>query len=265
MTAPQNKPTPISAYMITFNNERTVEKALQSLKWADEIIVVDSHSTDNTPAIVRGYADTFIQRDWPGFRNQYRYAAEQCKYEWAVFLDADEEIPPELATEIQASLSENNELPRESQQSGYLIPRRTWYLDRWIRHGSWASDREIRLYNRNRGDWVGGLHAAIKVQGSVSTLQNPCLHYTYEDMSDHLNTVNRYSTTAAHDMREAGKHFSYFKAVTSPPWRFFRDYLLKQGFRDGFPGLVIAVVSMFYVFLKHAKLKEIELAAKQDQ
>ena len=263
MTQQTDNPVPVSAYMITFNNERTVEQALQSLIWVDEIVVVDSNSTDATPEIAGRYAHKFIQRDWPGFRDQYRCAASQCSHDWAVFLDADEVIPPRLISEIRDKLRNNLDLPDYEQTTGFYIPRRTWYLGRWIRHGGWVPDREIRLYQRTKGTWEGGLHAAIQCQGKTALLNTPCLHYTYADISDHLQTIDKYSTTAAEDMHEEGKQFSLFKTLTRPPWRFFRDYVLKRGFLDGFAGLVIATATMFYVFTKNAKLKEIEHAAKR--
>ena len=254
---PKN-PAPISAYMITFNNERTVEQALQSLSWTDEIIVVDSFSTDATPEIAKQYATTFEQREWPGFRDQYRYAASLCQHEWAVFLDADEVIPPKLITEIRETLRSNLEKSADSQIDAYYIPRRTWYLGRWIQHGGWGHDQELRLYKRNQGNWEGGLHACIRTKGPEASLKNHCLHYTYANVSDHLQTIDRYSTTAASDMRDEGRKFSLLKTLTAPHWRFFRDYILKRGFLDGFPGLVIASTTMFYVFIKHAKLKELQ-------
>ena len=263
MSKNKDNPVPVSAYMITFNNERTVEQALQSLAWADEIVVVDSFSTDGTPEIAKRYAHKFEQRDWPGFREQYRYAAGLCSNRWAVFLDADEVIPPNLVTEIRVVLRKNLDQPEEEQTAAFYIPRRTWYLGRWIRHGGWVPDREIRLYNRDRGDWEGGLHAAIQTENGAEYLKTPCLHYTYANISDHLQTIDKYSTTAAQDMLADGKTFSYFKTLTRPPSRFARDYFLKLGFLDGFAGLVIAIATGFYVFIKNAKLKELERVRKK--
>ena len=246
----------VSAYMITFNNARTVERALLSLAWVDEIVVVDSFSTDATAAIARKYAHRFEQRRWPGFRDQYQYAADGCRHEWALFVDADEEISPALATEIGAELAANRSRPAATQMHGYHAHRLTWYLGRWIRHGGWLPDHEIRLYRRDRGRWAGALHAKLEVDGPVRHLRHLYHHYTYADISDQLQTIDRYSGTAAGDMRDGGKQFSLLHLIGNPLARFFRDYILKRGFLDGMPGFIVAVNTMFYVFVKHAKLWE---------
>lgn len=242
--------------MLTFNNARTVERALQSLAWVDEIVVVDSFSTDATPGIVEKYAHRFEQRTWPGFRDQYQYAADLCRHDWALFVDADEEISPALTAEIQAELAANRPRPAAAQIQGYHAHRLTWYLGRWIRHGGWLPDHEIRLYRRDRGHWAGDLHAKLEVDGPVRHLHHLYYHYTYADISDQLQTIDRYSGTAADDMCNGGKQFSLLHLIGNPLARFFRDYILKRGFLDGMPGFVVAVNTMFYVFVKHAKLWE---------
>jgi len=247
---------PVSAYMITFNNERTVERALQSLSWVDEIVVVDSFSTDATPAIAAKYAVRFEQRAWPGFRDQYQYAADLCSHEWALFVDADEEVPAELAAEIRAELAANRQRPDSDRILGYHAHRLTWYLGRWIRHGGWLPDHEIRLYRRDRGRWAGDLHAKLEVDGRVRHLQHRYCHYTYADIGDQLQTIDRYSAAAALDMHNAGRRFSILHLLGNPLARFVRDYFLKRGFLDGMPGFVVAINTMFYVFVKHAKLWE---------
>jgi len=248
---------PISVYMITFNNARTVERALQSVKdWADEIVVVDSFSTDDTPEIVRRYTSRFEQRPWPGFRDQYQYASEQCRNDWVLFIDADEEISPALAREIREELARNEERSESEKVRGYECHRRTYFLGRWILHGGWVPDHEIRLYNRRFGRWAGDLHAKVHVDGRVAFLRNFYYHYTYKDIADQIDTINRYSSTAAEDMERAGRRFSLLHLLFRPPARFVRDYILKGGFLDGLPGFIIAVNTMFHVFAKHAKLWE---------
>ncbi len=255
-----NSPTtvPVSVYMLTFNNARTVERALRSLAWADEIVVVDSHSTDATREIAGRHTSRIIERDWPGFRDQYQFAADQCRNDWALFVDADEEFPPALVDEMRAELAANQERPETERVFGYECHRRTWYLGRWIMHGGWVPDHEIRLYDRRRGSWQGGLHAKIHINGKTAFFRNFCRHYTYADIADQLRTIDRYSATAAKDMLEAGKRFSWLHLLGNPLWRFCRDYFLKRGFLDGFPGLVVAVNTAFYVFIKHARLWELQ-------
>jgi len=247
---------PVSVYMITFNNARTVEKALRSVAWADEIVVVDSFSTDGTLEIIQALATRVIQRPWPGFRDQYQFAADACTREWAVFIDADEAISPELAAEIRDELQRNCKRPEAEQVQGYYGHRRTWYLDRWIMHGGWVPDYEIRLYRRAAGQWLGDLHAKIHINGRVAHLRHFYHHDTYADITDQIRKINDYSSTAAGDMDRAVKRFSLFHMCGNAVCRFCRDYLLKSGWRDGMPGFILAINTMFYVFAKHAKLWE---------
>ena len=254
----------LSVYMITFNNERTLEKSLKSLTWADEIVVVDSFSTDATMEIAGRYATKIEQRAWPGFRDQYQYAADACSHEWLMFVDADEVIPEELATEIQAELKANAEKPEAEQIAAWSCQRRTWYLDRWVEHGAWVPDRELRVYHRDRARWKGGLHAKLHAEGETAEFKGVYRHYTYADISDHLKTIDKYSTTAVDDMREAGKRFNLPKLLLNPFWRFFKEFILKRGFLDGFPGFVIAVNSGYYAFIKQVKLWEAQHGKTDD-
>jgi len=250
----------ISVYMITFNNERTVQRALESVRWADEIVVVDSFSTDGTVDICGKFTDRVFQRAWPGHRDQYQYAADLTIHPWIMFVDADEEVPPELAKEIRTVTGgERNDL------DGFIVHRRTFYLGRWIRYGGWYPDYEIRLYRREKGKWEGGLHAKIAVDGKVGSLKNRYLHYTYRDISDQIQTIDKYSRIAAMDMLQEGGRFSLFRLLFHPPFRFIKEYFYKRGFLDGLPGLVIVVSTMFYVFIKHAKLWEMLKVSKEDE
>jgi glycosyltransferase involved in cell wall biosynthesis len=246
--------TGVSACMITFNNARTVEKALKSVaSWASEVIVVDSLSTDGTYEIVKRYATTCEQRPWPGFRDQYNYCVSRAANEWVVFLDADEEISPELASEMLQRIRDDN-----GACNGYIAHRRNYYLGRWIMHGGWVPDCEVRLFRKSRGAFAGGLHAKVEVEGKVGELKHYYHHYNYRDIADQIDTINRYSKTAAQDMQREGRRFSYLDLLLRPPLRFIKEYLFKRGFLDGMPGLVIAVSTMYYVFVKYARLWELE-------
>lgn len=245
--------TAISVCMITFNNERTVAQALESVcSWADEVIVVDSFSEDATPEIVQRHTDNFEQRPWPGFCDQYNYCISKARNDWVVFIDADEVIPPELARAMQRSPEED-----AGRYDGYIAHRRTFYLGRWIMHGGWVPDREVRLFHKDRGGFSGGLHANVKVQGRVGELPYFYHHYNYRDIADQIATINRYSDNAARDMKEAGRRFSWIDLLFRPPFRFFKEYVIKQGYKDGMAGLVIAVSTMYYVFIKYAKFWEL--------
>lgn len=186
-----------------------------------------------------------------GHRDQYQYAADLTTQAWIMFVDADEEIPPELAEEIRTALD-----GKGKELDGYFVYRRTYYLGRWIRYGGWYPDGELRLYRREKGRWEGGLHAKLAVAGEIGTLKNQYLHYTYRDISDQIQTIDRYSKTAAMDMVDRSNPFRLVHLLFSPPFRFFKDYFLKLGFLDGIPGLIIAVSTAYYTFVKHAKLWE---------
>ena len=248
----------VSVYILTFNNRRTIERCLKSLDWADELVVVDSGSTDGTYEICQRHTDKLYRREFQGHRDQYQYAADLTTRQWIMFVDADEEVPPELVEEIGGMLKS-----RAEDVDGFFVCRRTCYLGKWIRYGGWYPDGEIRLYRRDKGRWEGGLHAKIVVGGKVSVLKNKYLHYTYRDISDQIQTIDRYSNIAAQDMAESGKKFSLLKLLFHPPFRFIKEYLFKSGFRDGLPGLIIVVSTMFYVFIKYAKLWEISISKKE--
>ncbi len=241
----------VSVYVLTFNNERTIERCLTSLQWADELVIVDSYSTDRTVEICRRFTSRLSQRKWTNHQDQYQYAADKTANRWVMFVDADEEVPPELAREIREELKASN-----GQWDGYIAHRRTYYLGRWIKYGGWYPDYEIRLYDRNRGRWEGGLHAKVRLQGRVKTLKNRYYHYTYRDISDQIKTIDKYSQVAVDDMLQEGKGFNVVHMVLNPPFRFIKEYVFKRGFLDGIPGLIIAVSTFYYTFIKHAKAWE---------
>jgi glycosyltransferase involved in cell wall biosynthesis len=243
---------PVSVYVLTYNNSRTIERCLKSLAWAEELVVVDSFSTDGTYEICQRYTDKVYRKEWKGHRDQYQYASDLTTCEWIMFVDADEEVPSGLADEIKGELNGG-----VKDLDGFFAYRRTYYLGRWIRYGGWYPDGEIRLYRRGKGRWEGGLHAKIVVEGHVGSLKNHYLHYTYRDISDQIQTVDKYSRIAAEDLAQAGEKLSLFKLLFHPLFRFIKEYIFKSGFRDGLPGLIIIVTTMFYVFIKYAKLWEI--------
>ncbi len=250
---------PISVYVLTFNNRRTIERCLKSLWWAEELVVVDSGSTDGTYEICQKYTDRLYRRPFQGHRDQYQYAANLTTRPWVMFVDADEEIPPALAEEIGEALKNG-----AKGVDGFFVYRQTYYLGRWIQYGGWYPDGEIRLYRREKGRWEGGLHAKVVVDGKIDLLKEKYLHYTYRDISDQIQTIDKYSRMAAEDMVRNGERFSLFKLLFHPPFRFIKEYLLKMGFRDGLPGLIIIVSTMFYVFIKYAKLWEIQKVKRED-
>lgn len=250
---------PVSVYVLAGNNRRTIEACLRSLGWVQELVIVDSFSTDGTFEICKRFTDNLYRREWGGYREQYQFAADQTTLAWIMFVDADEEVPPELAEEIRSELK-----TRAKDFDGYIAHRRTYYLGRWIRHGGWYPDFEVRLYRRDKGKWEGGLHAKVVVSGRVTSLKHRYLHYTYRDISDQIQTIDRYSQAAAEDLLRSGKAFSAFKLLFHPPFRFVKEYIFRGGFLDGIPGLVIIVSTMFYVFMKYAKFWELTRVKKEN-
>jgi hypothetical protein len=175
-----------------------------------------------------------------------------------MFVDADEEIPPELVEEIRGEINR-----KANDTDGYFVYRRTYYLGRWIRYGGWYPDGEIRLYRRNKGRWEGGLHAKLVVDGKIGVLKNQYHHYTYGNISDQIQTIDRYSKVAAQDLLESGKRFSLFKLLFHPPFRFLKEYFFRRGFLDGIPGLIIAVSTSYFTFIKYAKFWEWHITSEK--
>jgi len=251
MTAPPR--ATLAACIIAFNEEDRIGGCLDSVAWADEIIVVDSGSTDRTAAIAREKGARVIVRDWPGYVAQKNFALGQAAADWALSVDADERVTAELAAAIRGLLA----APGEGV-AGASVPRRTWYLDRWIRHGGWYPDRRVRLVRRGRGRWEGGhVHECLVAEGAVRALEGDLLHLTYRGLADQLRTIDRYTTEAARGLAERGARGALGGMIVNPPLKFLKMYLLKAGFLDGLPGFISAVMGGYYVFLKYAKLWEL--------
>jgi glycosyltransferase involved in cell wall biosynthesis len=248
-----NTKIPLSVYMITLNNGPTIERALQSVAgWADEVIVIDSHSTDGAIGIIEKYTDGLFQYDTTSQREKYQYAQDKCKNRWVLFIDADEWLTTEFKEEVEKVISSG------SASDGYIAHRRNIYLGREIKYGGWYPDREIRLYRKDKGSWQGGIHAKVQVDGKIGTLKNYYMHTPYTDTAHQIRTIDRYATAFAEDLLQSQRRFHLFNMLMRPPFRFFRDYILKKGFLDGIPGLIIAASTMYYVFMKQAKLWEME-------
>jgi glycosyltransferase involved in cell wall biosynthesis len=243
---------PVTATVITFNEAANIEAALASLSWADEIIVVDSQSTDRTTEIARKFTDKVIVRPWPGYIAQKNFAAEQASHDWIFSLDADERVTPELASEIMTVVANG---PRAA---GYRVPRVTFHLGRWMRTTDWYPDYQLRLYDRRRARWSGKyVHESVKADGTVGDLRAELQHFAYRDLAHHLQTMDRYTTLAAKQMFEEGRRAGLVDLLIHPPAAFFRNYVLRGGFRDGVPGLIVSAMNARYVGLKFAKLWEL--------
>ena len=249
----------ITATVITFNEEHNIAAALESLSWADEIIVVDSESADRTVEIAREFTDRVFVRAWPGYSAQKNFAAEQAVNDWILSLDADERISEDLANQI-ARLKDRG----EPKAAAFEMPRLTRYLGRWIKHSGWRPDYKLRLYHRKRARWRGDyVHETLEVDGESERLSGDILHYTVRSASEHHTRMDRYTSLAASQSFAQGKHASLFSLLVSPTAVFLRSYILKLGFLDGAPGLAIARFAAHYEFLKNLKLWE--MRTKRDE
>jgi (heptosyl)LPS beta-1,4-glucosyltransferase len=242
----------LTVTVITRNEAANLAAALESVRWADEILVVDSESTDETVAIARGFTDRVVVRPWPGYVAQKNYAAEQARHDWILSLDADERVSAPLAAEIRALLT------GVPAAAGYRLPRVTFHLGRWIRSTDWYPDYQLRLYHRQQAEWTGGdVHESVKAHGAVERLSGELQHFPYRDVADHLQTMDRYTTLAARQMFADGRRAGWFDILVHPRLAFFRNYILRGGIRDGMPGLIISAMNAYYVGLKFAKLWEL--------
>ena len=264
----------ISAVLITLNEERRLARALESLSFADEILVLDSGSTDRTREIAEAHGARFISHPWEGYARQKNFAAEQAKFDWILSLDADEVVTPELAAELREIKAQGAPGPLgPDAAAGFRMPRLAWYRGRWIRHSGWYPDHKLRLYDRRSARWVGDyVHERVEVEGGmdakidskVRTLRGDLQHFTCDSLDDHFRTVDRYTTLAAQEAYAHSKSRSKSNGwvlpralamtLAGPPWKFFETYFFRQGFRDGFAGLVIAWMAGYYVHQKYAKL-----------
>lgn len=243
----------ISAIIITKNEESNIERCLRSLSFAEDILVVDSGSQDKTCQIAEKMGARVLHREWSGFGPQKRWATEQAKYDWVISLDADEEVSPELEKEIQQKFMELD------PTIGYQLPRKSFFLGKWIEHGGWYPDRQLRLYNRLHSQWPESqIHERVQVRGGkIENLQSDLRHYVFKNISEQVETNNRYSSLLAVSDYQQGKRFSCFKVLTKPCFKFFECYFLKLGILDGFPGFIIAKNAAYSIFLRQVKLWEI--------
>ncbi len=242
----------ISATVITYNEEANIRACLESITWVDELIVVDSGSSDHTVAICREFTPHVVQRPWPGHVQQKQFALEQAHGDWILSLDADERLAAGAQEEIRREIRSATD-----RLAGFVFSRHSYYLGRWINHGGWYPDYKLRLIRRGRGRWTGiDPHDKLQVDGATKRLKSEILHYVYRNLSHQLMTVDSFSAIAARQWQDRGETFRLHSLLLRPPAKFLECYVWKKGFLDGLPGFIIAVASSFYVFLKYAKLWE---------
>ena len=238
----------ISATIVTYNEAANIARAIRSLGGADEVVVVDSGSTDSTCEIAAGLGARVIAHPWQGFAAQKNFAARLAAHDWILSLDADEELD-ERGRESLEDWKRS-----EPAASGYRFARRAQYLGRWIRHSGWYPDYKLRLYDRRHGQWEGSyVHESVRVAGRVETLPGEILHYTCNSLEDHARRIEFYTDLAAAEIRARGERAGWLQRKASPAWTFLQSYFFRLGLMDGMPGFWIAWMAGRYVARKYAK------------
>jgi glycosyltransferase involved in cell wall biosynthesis len=243
----------LSVVIITKNEERNIKRCLESvLSVADEIVIVDSFSNDRTVEIATQFKAKIVQQEFLGYIEQKNFAIQQATYDFILSLDADEALSTELQNSIVKAKNEAN-------HNAYTMSRMTSYCGQWIKHGGWYPDRKVRLFNRKIAKWGGvNPHDKIEVDSSVEVklIKGDILHYTYYNLSEHIQQADRFTKIMAKDLFDKGKRTNLLRILFKPKARFFRDYIFKRGFLDGYNGLLIAIISSYAVFLREIRLKE---------
>ncbi|MBI4686386.1 MAG: glycosyltransferase family 2 protein [Nitrospirae bacterium] len=251
-----------SVVIITKNEEKNIGSALESVKDFDDIVIVDSFSSDKTVEICKRYTDRLYQHEWQGYARQKQTAVNYAKNEWVLILDADERVTPELKKETTEKITQNSKLKTQNSGcSGFYIPRKNFFLGRWIRHSGWWPDYTLRLFKKDISYIEQReVHEKVTVQGRTGYLKSPLEHYTYGAISDYIKKMENYSTLAAKEiaLKNPAPSSLAIRMFTSPIFTFVKMLFLKQGFRDGIRGLILAVLYGAYTFLKYAKAWELK-------
>ncbi|MBT4762667.1 MAG: glycosyltransferase family 2 protein [Bdellovibrionaceae bacterium] len=243
---------PISLVIITLNEENNIARCIQSVPFADEVIIVDSGSSDKTLEIAESLGAKISFEKWQGFYHQKNKATELAKNDWVLSLDADEALGEDSQNEILDLMS------GKLEYDGYIFPRLSFHLGRWIWHGGWYPDKQLRFFNKNKCHWKNtNVHEHV-VGENIKLLKKPILHYVFKDLAHQVDTNNRYSGLGTQDLISKNKKFSLFRLVTKPISKFIECYFFKRGILDGMPGFIIAVSASYSIFLKFAKLWEYE-------
>lgn len=246
----------ITAFIICHNEASQIRRCLESISWCDEIVVVDSGSTDQTLEICREFTDKIFHREWSGYVSQKRFALEQCSSEWVFNIDADEEVSEQLREEMMELLRQDK---RNPTVNGCYINRVVYYLGRWWDKGGWYPEYRLRLCRRSVTIWGGhDPHEKATVSGATTRLEGRLHHYTYTDLNDQITRLNRFALSAAKSLDTRGVKFSVSQLLFRPLFRFLKFYIFKKGYRDGLPGFIVAMLEAFYVFFKYIKLWELQ-------
>lgn len=243
----------LSVVVITKNEEKNIERCLKSVQpVADETLVVDSFSTDRTPEICQNFGVHFIQTKWKGYAATKNFANQKAQYDWILSIDADEALSPNLQDSILKAKERSDEF--------FKFNRFTNYCGQWIKHSGWYPELKLRLFNRNLAHWTGDyVHETLEIdhKGKIPVLPGHCYHYSYYSIEEHINQANNFSTLAAQELKRKNRSPGFFRILFKPPFKFIQMYFFKLGFLDGFYGFCIAMISAYTVFLKYAKLYQL--------
>ena len=249
----------ITVLIPVFNAEKTLRKTLESVRWADEILIVDSFSTDSTLALCREYAVRILQHEYYDSASQKNWAIPQCTHPWVLQVDSDEVLEEGLKEEILNAVEKSG-----NEIQAFKIPRKNYAYGRWLRYGGFYPDYQMRLFRREQGRFQDRrVHAHIKVPGRTGILRGSILHYDFKDLSSWLIKFERYMRYECDELVKSGKRFRLRYVTIYPAAVFLRDYFWRQGFRDGFPGFLMAVLNSLYCFTRYCKLKEAQFGTTQ--
>jgi glycosyltransferase involved in cell wall biosynthesis len=254
---PSLAPLPVSVVIVARNEARNLPRCLASVRgWVAEIVVLLNETTDESRAIASSHGATVFESDWRGYRDTKNLALTKATQPWALALDADEEVSPALRREIEAFFRRTD----RERFAGARFPRKVWFIDRWILHGDWYPDRCLRLFQRSRARWGGDefVHEKVETDGPVATLSGDLHHYSFPSLSSHVAKINPFADLFVERQKARGGRFSFATAVFRPGWRFFRAYVLKLGFLDGYPGFYVAWANAFGAFVRYSRLYEME-------
>lgn len=247
----------LSVIIITHNEERNIRSCLASVSWANELIVVDSQSTDTTVLIAKEFTEKVFVTPWQGYSGAKKFALTKASHEWILWLDADERIVPELRDEIQSII-----LSKRSEPSAYEVARRAYFVGQWIRHCGWYPGYVLRLFRKSSASFSSSsVHEYLEHSGSRGRLNHDLLHFTDDNLFHYFEKLNRYTTLAVNDLQTNGRSFSLYDLTVRPAFIFVKMYFIRAGFLDGVRGLLLSLYSAMYVFVKYAKLKEAQRPA----
>ena len=243
----------ISALIITFNEEENIVDCLESVKWCDEIVIVDSFSEDKTVELASQYTEKVYLHKFDNFASQRNYALEKVESDWVLVIDADERVTEELKVEISDVLSSDNSV------QAYEIPRKNYFLGKWVKYCGWYPDYTLRLFKNNQQlKYKGKVHENIRTDMKVRNMESPLIHYTYQDLTDYLEKINNYTTLWAEEKHRKGKQTSMLYILLRSMFEFIQKYFFRKGFLLGSQGLILSCILTYYVFLKYVKLWEID-------